>query len=122
MALRRSCRVPIRVNIDGTSKGRPFSGLVEDISVSGILFRSNAVFNEGDSLKCTFSLPDSGRINVKAEIVRVIEKNGNSNVHFYGVRFVSPGNDLISAVDALQEKIPDATSCLDSGPARHGQT
>jgi CheY-like chemotaxis protein len=110
VAPRRSCRNPIRVNIDGMSKGKPLAGLVENISISGILFRSAAILNEGDSVKCSFALLGSAKINVRAEIVRIIEKESGLDTHLYGVRFVNPGNDVISAIDALQGKIADTTT------------
>lgn len=37
------------------SKENPFTGLTENISASGMLFRSAAILFEGDSIRCSFS-------------------------------------------------------------------
>lgn len=111
IAPRRLSRIPISViNIEGMSKGKPFAGLVENISASGVLFRSAAILNEGDSVKCSFSLPGSAKINVKAEIVRAIEKESGLDTNLYGIRFDDPGNNVISAIEAFtREKFKHST-------------
>ncbi len=107
IAPRRSCRIPIRINIEGTSKEKPFEGLVEDISTSGMLFRSETALNEGDSVRCSFSLVGLAKMNVRAEIVRTIEKKSELDTPLYGARFVDPDFDVVSAIEALQKRITD---------------
>lgn len=107
IAPRESCRIPVRVNIEGTSRGKAFAGLIENISTSGILFRSEAIFNEGDKVKCSFSAVGSAKVNVSAEIVRVTDKQSELDTYIYGVRFVEPGDNVISAIEALQKKVAD---------------
>lgn len=109
IAPRRSCRIPISVTMEGMSKGKPFEGLIENISASGILFRSAALLDEGDSIKCSFSLLGSAKMNVRAEIVRAVEKENDLDTYLYGVRFVGPGNDVTFAIEALQRRIPFKT-------------
>jgi CheY-like chemotaxis protein len=110
VAPRRSCRIPVDVKIEGMSKGKTFVGLVENISTSGMLFRSIAILNEGDSVKCSSFLPGYAKINVKAEIVRTIEKEHEVNTRLYGVRFISPDDDVISAIEKLQKRGTDTTT------------
>jgi CheY-like chemotaxis protein len=107
VAPRKSFRIPMKVNLEGVSKGKSFAGLVENISTSGLLFRAAAILNEGDSVRCSFSLPGSAKINLRAEIVRSLEEEGEVDAHFYGVRFVNPGDDVVSAIEILQERNTD---------------
>jgi len=87
---RKSCRLPLKIRIEGAAKEKPFTGHVKNISDSGMLFQSSAILFEGDAIECSFSLPDSRRINTIAEIVRVIKENEKDPQILYGVRF----NDL----------------------------
>ena len=54
---RRSCRIDLKLKMEGRSKENPFTGLTENISAAGMLFRSAAILFEGDSISCSFSLP-----------------------------------------------------------------
>ena len=98
IAARGSCRVPVAVAIEGTEKGTPFSGFLENISTTGMLFRSDAVLHEGDAVACTFSLPGSPRVRAEAEIVRLVEVVSEKARNLYGISFTDPESRLISAV------------------------
>jgi CheY-like chemotaxis protein len=101
---RRSCRVPVRIKIQGTAKKRPFDGSVENISVSGMLFRSGARLYEGDTIVCSFTIPDSASVTTDAEIIRVIEGETEHDAHHYAVLFVDLRPDFISAIEVFVEK------------------
>lgn len=98
IAPRTACRIPVRVKLQGESKGVPFTGQTENISATGMLFRSSAVFFEGDAVTCSFPLPGSPRISAGAEIVRV--ETGHDHNH-YGVRFGALKSEIVSAIEAL---------------------
>lgn len=99
---RRSCRIPLKLKIEGASKEKPFTGRVENLSSSGMLFQSSAIFFEGDTIKCSFSLPDSTRITGIAEIVRVMKKeNEKDTTHLYGVRFPDLSDADTSALESF---------------------
>ncbi len=102
---RRSCRIDLKLKMEGKSKEKPFTGRTENISASGMLFRSAAIFFEGDSIKCSFSLPGPIRISASADIVRVL-KNENEPFakHLYGVIFSDISDTDISAINAFVEK------------------
>ncbi len=104
IAPRTSCRISMSVKLEGRSKGIPFIGSLENISTSGMLFRTAALLSEGDTVQCSFSLPDSTRITANAEIMRVLGKEAGQDTNRYGIRFTDPGVDLISAIEALVEK------------------
>jgi CheY-like chemotaxis protein len=99
---RKSCRIPLKLKIEGASKEKPFTGHVENISASGMLFQSSAILFEGDTIKCSFSLPDSTRITASAEIVRVMQKeNENDADTLYGVRFPDLSEADASALEVF---------------------
>ena len=102
---RRSCRIDLKLKMEGKSKGNIFAGLTENISASGMLFRSAAILFEGDSLRCSFTLPGHARISVSADIVRVL-KNDNRPLakHLYGVIFSDISDNDLSAINAFVEK------------------
>ena len=102
---RRSCRLDLKLKMEGKSKGKPFTGLTENISSAGMLFRSAAIFFEGDSISCSFYLPGTTCISASADIVRVLkDENEPSAKHLYGVSFTDIGDNDISEINAFVEK------------------
>ena len=102
---RRSCRLDLKLKMEGKSKGKPFTGLTENISSAGMLFRSAAIFFEGDSINCSFSLSETTSISASADIVRVLtDENGPLAKHLYGVIFSDISDTDISAIDAFVDK------------------
>lgn len=102
---RRSCRLDLKLKMEGKDKGRPFTGLTENISVSGMLFRSAANLFEGDSIRCSFSLPGASPITASADIVRTLKNETGPFVkNFYGVIFSDISNKDISAIQSFVEK------------------
>ena len=102
---RRSCRIDLKLKMEGRSKESPLTGLTENISSSGMLFRSAAIFFEGDSIKCSFSLPGSTRISAGADIVRVLKNEDKRFAkHLYGVIFSDISDNDISAINAFVKK------------------
>jgi len=102
---RRSCRINLKLKMEGQSKEKPFTGFTENISTAGMLFLSAAILFEGDSIRCSFSLPGTTRISASADIVRVLtDENEPHAKHLYGVIFSDISDDDISAINAFVEK------------------
>jgi DNA-binding response OmpR family regulator len=99
VAPRRSCRIPVGMKIQGTSKKVPFTAYAENISVSGMMFRTAAIFFEGDTITCSFSLPDSARITANGEVVRVVETKAKPDNRHYGVKFIDLSTESYSAIE-----------------------
>ena len=55
---RRTCRIPLKVRLEGQAKGKPFTGSIENISTAGLLIHTEAVLFEGDDIHCSFDLQD----------------------------------------------------------------
>jgi len=99
IALRGSCRAPLKIRLEGKKTKLSFSGNIENISVSGLLFSSEAELYEGDTITCSFSLTGSESVTAEAELVRIIEKQAQEKKNLYGISFIDPDNDLISAIE-----------------------
>lgn len=100
IAARKAYRLELRVRCEGTTKGRPFTGHTENISTTGLLLESRADLLEGDLIVCSFSLPETRRLTVTAEVVRVITgKLGQAKI--YGACFADISPEVISAIEAL---------------------
>ncbi|MEW6585823.1 MAG: response regulator [Nitrospirota bacterium] len=104
VAPRRSFRVPLSIRVHVTSKGTPFLGYAENVSMSGMLLHSEAVLFEGDAITCSFYLPDSTHAVTNAEVVRVLEKATEHDANGYGIEFIDPGTQFEAAIKAFVEK------------------
>jgi c-di-GMP-binding flagellar brake protein YcgR len=104
VAPRKTLRVPLSIKIHVASKGTPFIVYAENISVSGMLLHSEALFFKGDTITCSFYLPDSTHITTNAEVIRVLEKGIEHDTNCYGVKFIDLSIDFSSAIEAFVEK------------------
>ena len=104
VAPRKSLRVPLSIKIHVVSKGIPFIAYAENISVSGMLLHSEALLFEGDTITCSFYLPDSTHITINAEVIRIHEKETEHDTNCYGVKFIDLSIDFSSAIEAFVEK------------------
>jgi CheY-like chemotaxis protein len=105
VAPRASFRVPLSVKLRGKSKAIPFEGQTEDISTSGLLFRSSSLLFEGDIVTCSLTLPHSTRITVHGEIMRCAGAGSGHEGNCYGIRFVEPDPRVIAALSRLVKKM-----------------
>ncbi len=101
VALRTSCRIPVRVKLNGKTKEKTFTGYTKNISASGMFFGTAAELFEGDHVTCSFDIP--GHISAGAEIMRVVGREAGHGATGYGMRFTNPGTDLISALNLFAE-------------------
>lgn len=104
VAPRKSFRVPLSIKVLGTSKDANFTAFGENISVSGMLLHCETLLSEGDTVTCSFYLPDSKHITSDAEVVRILEKVTEHDANCYGVRFIDLSKDFSSAIETFVEK------------------
>lgn len=104
IAPRVDLRVPVSVKLNGEKKEKTFSGSIENMSTSGMLFESDFILFEGDVVRCSFSLPNASNISAAAEIVRVVEKENENGSNRYGIRFTKLSADALSNIEALIKK------------------
>jgi CheY-like chemotaxis protein len=110
VAPRKSLRVPLSIKIHLVAKGTPFIAYAENISVSGMLLHSEALLFEGDTITCSFYLPDSTHTTINAEIMRILEKETEHDTNCYGVKFIDPSIDFSSAIEAFVEEKRDSAA------------
>ena len=85
---RRHVRVPCLFTVGIVEEGRLFSGVVENISASGMFLTVNRQFAAGMALRLRFELPAVDQeIRVLGEVVRVVEFGENS--HGCGIQFLN---------------------------------
>jgi CheY-like chemotaxis protein len=101
---RRSCRLSLKLKLEGTTKNKSFSGTAENISAAGMLFRSSALLEEGDTILCSFSLGNSMRLTASADIVRVVEGERKKDGNLFGIRFSSLSDDVLQAIESFVDK------------------
>lgn len=99
---RVACRVNVDLSVSIEDGGEKFPGYSENISSSGMLIITDAELNEGDPIASTFSLPEGGTLSVDSTVVRVMEGPGGKNK--YGLSFVEPGEDVVTAIALFAKK------------------
>ena len=104
VAPRKSLRVPLSIKIHVVKKRTPLIAYAENISVSGMLLHSEALLFEGDTITCSFYLPDSTHITINAEVIRILKKETEHDTNCYGVKFIDLSIDFSSAIGAFVEK------------------
>lgn len=94
----------LSVNIEGSSREASFFCRSENISATGLLLETDRSLEEGDRLKCSFFLPDSGQIIVSGEIARKIEAPDKPGLKRYGVKFGKLDPGARSAIEVFVTK------------------
>jgi hypothetical protein len=77
-----------------------------------MLLHSEALLFEGDSLTCSFYLPDSTHLTINAEVMRVLEKETEHDTNFYGIRFIDLNINFSSDIEAFVEKNVSTTRLI----------
>lgn len=95
IAPRKTCRVPVKIRMECTTRGKRFTGTIENISTAGLFFRSTAVVPEGATVHCTFSIAGSRQLTVPGEVVRILSDEPQAG---YGVSFFDISTEAASAI------------------------
>jgi len=96
IAPRKTCRVPVKIRLECTSRGKRFTGMIENISAAGLFFRSSGVMLEGATVHCTFAVAGSRQVTVSGEIERVLSDELQPG---YGVSFFDISTEALSAIE-----------------------
>jgi len=100
IAPRRIYRVALAVAIEGKFKDKPHPFWTENISVSGMLIKTEEPLSRDDGIFFSFFLPDGAHVSGYGEITRVIQLDDEPGVFLYGVKFTSIDPDVKSAIEA----------------------
>lgn len=104
IAQRESLRAPVVIKVHGKYRGEPFFCISENISASGMLFQTERIIGQGDSITCSFFLPNSVHILTEAEIVRVVEKENELDTYHYGIRYSNLKVNDKAAIDTYTKE------------------
>ena len=96
---RKSYRVLIKVEVKGKFMNVPFFCSSGDLSASGMLVETDKPLAKGDTVSCSFFLPNSERVVADGEIVRVVRKA--LRTFQYGVRFVALLPEYRAAIETF---------------------
>lgn len=100
---RETSRLLITVSVEGSAEESIFFCQSRDVSASGMLIETDKTLPPGSRVVCSFSLPDSTRIQAAGEIVRS-PKQASGNLHLYGVKFVSLSSEEQTALETFIDK------------------
>lgn len=95
-------RVLIKVSVQGKFKTEPFFCTSQDISASGISIDTDRILAREDRISCAFFVPDSERLVVEGEVVRVTKLKGKE--FRYGVKFLDMAPDVKIAISMFVRK------------------
>lgn len=101
---RETYRVLINISVDSIRDNSTFFCRSQDISATGMLIETDRTLTHGASLKCSFFLPDSTRIQASAEVVRTLGSPVRDGVNRYGVRFIQIGPQERKALEDFIEQ------------------
>jgi CheY-like chemotaxis protein len=101
IAPRKICRVPVKIRLESTTRGKRFTGTIENISTAGLFFRSSAVMPEGATVHCTFAVAGSRQLTVPGEVVRILPDEPLAG---YGVSFFDINTEAVTAIGRLSSE------------------
>lgn len=102
VAPRMTFRVLVKATVKGSFKNEPFFGTTSNISVAGILLETEKTLAKGDTISCSFFIPDSDRILIEGEVARVVKKDATT--YQYGVKFINIDTASRAAIEKYIEK------------------
>jgi len=97
---RKRLRVLMKITIDVKFADKSFYSVSRNISNSGALIETDKTLDQGDKLTCSFFI-GTDQINVRGEVVRVIEKA--PNIHCYGMKFLDLSRPSKERIDKFVE-------------------
>ena len=101
---RENYRVLISLSVDGNTKDMPFFCRSQNISTSGMLIETEKTIPHGDRVICSFFLPDSIRVQVTGEVVRITHQAIGATIKQYGVKFLNLTREAKQALEDFVEK------------------
>lgn len=105
---RTSFRVPVNASMSLESgDGKNFLGFSQDLSATGMLLGTSRVINLGESLSCSFQLGETEKLNVKAEVVRLVSRKGKGAPYLYGLKFLDVSPALAVELECFVSEVSD---------------
>jgi len=96
---RGSSRSPMKISVVGSYLLKTFVCQSVDISSTGLLIETDRILNEGKTVSCLLSIPDSGQITVRGKIMRAIIKPDYT--YRYGINFYDLNTGTRSVIEAF---------------------
>ena len=101
---RQEYHVVLNVSAEGLHENRSFLCQLENISTSGILIRTAAKLGVGNTVTCSFRLPDGLPIATSGVVIRQFMKDASANVIHYGISFQQLSASATQAIHAFVDR------------------
>jgi uncharacterized protein (TIGR02266 family) len=101
IAPRRTCRIPVKIRLECETRGKRFTGMIENISTSGLFFRTSAELPEGATVHCTFAAAGSRQLTISGEVARSMNDEPQAG---YGMSFFDISTEAASAIGRLSDR------------------
>ncbi len=98
---RESARAAMSADIEAFYRGQFFSCRSLDVGASGMMIETEKNLARGDSIACSFYLPDGSRIRTDAEVVNAPQPLRETRRRRYGMRFINLPGDAQKALQAF---------------------
>jgi DNA-binding response OmpR family regulator len=99
LSWRETYRIILDVSVDGTVSGGTFSCRSLDVSTQGLLMETTRMFTIGESVVCSFTLPDDRLIRAKGTVVRSLPTEPGFHANCYGIHFHDLTPDESKAIE-----------------------
>jgi DNA-binding response OmpR family regulator len=104
ISLRAALRVLLQVTVEGTIGALSFFCRSVNISATGMLIETEQSLTMGDSITCSFFLPQSAQIIASAEVIRIIKQSRGFAPNLFGIRFIRIDPEARRAVEEFIKK------------------
>jgi hypothetical protein len=101
--LRRYVRVPVVVEVQlDPERGQRFTALSQEVSGGGMSLATNGKPGPGESATATFSLPDRGKVQVRAIVCWVRASESRPSETLFGIRFNAEDDRRLAVRDWIE--------------------
>ncbi len=104
IAPRQYYRAALAVGIQGQFKDRPLPFWTENISVTGMLIKSQEPLSRGDGIFFSFFLPDGRHVSGYGEVTRTDRSAAAHDDYRYGVKYTNVEPEAEAAIKAVVEQ------------------
>lgn len=101
VAPRESYRAALAVGIEGKFKNRPQPFWTENISVSGMLIKSEELLEKNAGIFFSFFLPDGTHVSGYGEIIRLVPLETTPEVFQYGIKFTNIDPSVKTSIEKV---------------------
>jgi CheY-like chemotaxis protein len=104
LAGNRAERVLVKITVNGMYNHESFFCTSRNISATGMLIETDKTLARGESISCSFFLPDTERVEAMGTVVRIATGEEDA-AHAYGIAFSDITDEARNAIHSFIKKI-----------------